>query len=320
MKKKMISLLLVLALVVGICPAAFAGEMDTAEEVVVEETSYSEFELYQNVISHSDAELMESGYTESEIDEIRSFSFEDAFLERAKLGQDELKGLGYTDEQIRILKEYNGEPITATSEILRAAAQCTGKMTLMSASESIVYYGYSWGWSAMPLQSLDDKAALIWAAVDTQGHSVSVSPISQSGYLNYYSAVTNKLHTQTPLTLQSDSESNEFNNVSADIELQKIIPEEADGTFLIWAKQGVINVKLQIDAAPGANSLYLVKSYGAIGHMTKSCEISYTVSIGGSSTGDASISMGINFTPTTKVSKVGIASYSFYADGRVVKH
>ena len=33
MKKKMISLLLVLALVVGICPAAFAGE-ETVEEYV----------------------------------------------------------------------------------------------------------------------------------------------------------------------------------------------------------------------------------------------------------------------------------------------
>lgn len=315
MKKRMISLLLVLALVVGICPAAFAGEGDTAEKAVAEEVTYSEFELYQDVLSRSDAELMESGYTESEIDEIRNFSFEDAFLERAKLSQEELEGLGYTDEQIRILKEYNGEPITATSEILRAAAQCTGKMTLMSASTSTIYYGYSWTWSTMPSFDLGDKAVLAWVAVDTQGHRVSVSPISKSGYLNYYSTATNKLHTQTPLTVQLDKRQE---SVWADIGPKKVVPEETDGTMVIWAKQGVINVKLQIDAAPGANSLYLIKSSGVVGHKYLACEVDYTVSVGASSAG-AVLTLEINFNLTAKVNEVGVASYNLYADGRVVR-
>lgn len=304
-KKRMISLLLVLALVVGICPAAFAGEAETAEkEVVVKETTYSEFEVYQNAISHSNAELMKLGYTESEIDEIRSFSFEDAFLERAKLSEEELKGLGYTDEQIHILKEYNGEPITATSEILRAAAQCTGKMTLMSASTSSIYYGYSWEWSVMPSSDLGDIAVLSWVGVDPKGYSVNVSPVSRSGYLNYYSLKTNKLYTQTPLSLALTPG---FNGVSTNITLKKTIPEEADGTMMIWAKQGVINVKLQIDS--NSNTLQLIKSFGAVGHKTAACEIDFSVSVPPS----------VGFAPASKVSQVGVASYYFYADGRVVR-
>lgn len=316
MKKKLISLLLVLALVVGICPTAFAAETEAAStDTVAETTQYSEFEVYQEVISHSDKELMELGYSQSEIDEVRNFSFEDAFLERAKLNCEQLRGLGYTDEQIRILKEYNGEPITSTSEILRAAAQCTGKLTLISASTSIVYYGYSWEWSVMPLPNYVDTAAVAWAAVDTQGHFVSVSNINRTGYLNYYSTATNKLHSQTPLTVNRSLDSD---SISADIPVTKIVPEEADGTMVIWAKQGVINVKLQIDAASGANSLYLVKTYGAVGHKTASCEIGFSVSVGGS-VFDPSFSVGINFTPTTKVSRVGVVYYGIYADGRMVE-
>lgn len=320
MKKKLISLLLVLALVVGICPAAFAMESEVVnDDVMVETTVYSEFELYQRVISHSDEELMGLGYSQSEIDEVRNFSFEEAFLERAKLDYDQLQGLGYTDEQIRILKAYNGEPITPTSEILRAAAQCTGKMTGISASTTIIYYGYSWEWSTMPLHDLGDVAALAWIAVDTQGHFVSVSPIARSGYLNYYSTATNKLHTQTPLTVTLNSD---YNGVSANIALKKIIPEEADGTMVIWAKQGVVNVKLQLDAASGANSLYMIKSYGAVGHKVLSCDVGFSVSAGVTGTGEVisvGVSVAITFTPTNKVDRVGVAYYAFYADGRVVK-
>lgn len=300
--KKIVALGIVCLLCCISIPYASATEAYISEMTV----EYSEFELYQAIIGHSDQELISLGYSQEEINAIRDFSYEDAFLERAQLSYDELLALGYTDEQICILKEYKGEPIQANSVILRAAAVCTGNMTLHSSSTSAMYYGYSWEWSLMPTNGHTDAVALSWVAVDPNAYFMSVTPTNKSGYVNYYSASTGNLNEQVPLSL---SETAEFDGVRADFDVKRVVPEQPDGTIVDWAKQGVINVRLVPD---GNNSINLIKTYGAVGHKIWDCDIGFSASVG-----SEGASYGFSFTPIDDVSTVGIASYYLYSNGDV---
>ena len=154
--KRMLALSLILALGLLTIPAqasqvseeAQLGQAETVTPVVTEETEY---EMHSRLISCSDAELMDAGLTEAEIEELREFSFEEAFLERAQLDRESLAALGYTEEQINVLKAYKGEPITDDSPILLASATCSGYFSYVSTGTNSLSFNYHWIWSAPPM-------------------------------------------------------------------------------------------------------------------------------------------------------------------------
>ena len=86
------------------------NENPPAEDIVLQTIEYTDYERINQLKSMTDMELFAVGLTESDIEEIRNFSYENALLERAAHSHDELIGMGYTEEEIRLLKEYDGSP------------------------------------------------------------------------------------------------------------------------------------------------------------------------------------------------------------------
>ena len=251
--------------------SVLAYERPLLEENIIESVSYSEYDVYKKLMSTSDEVLADEGFSPEEIEEIRSFSLESAFLERAQLDENSLKVLGYTDEQIRILKRYNGEPITDSSEILRAASSCTGELAVYSTSGTAMYYGYKWTWSSLPLKALGERVALSWRGIDAGGYTINASATSKSGYVNYYSTLTGQLYDQPTLSVRA---ADIFDGCYADYEMIRYISNASDGTTSVWAKEGILNVRIVPD---GSTPFNLIKTYGAIGHQTSRVSLGFSV-------------------------------------------
>lgn len=107
--KKCTVIAIVFVLVVSCVSVAFAAENDKIS--CSDDQSgvlYSEAEMI--LLSEMDGQQLErKGFTQSEIRDIKKIDYRELILQRAALPYETLRGYGYSDEQIRILKDYKGE-------------------------------------------------------------------------------------------------------------------------------------------------------------------------------------------------------------------
>ena len=96
------------------------------EEENAKSITISEYDMYLDVVNKSTSQLKAEGYTTDEIYLLRNQPFEQMLLERAALPVDILRGYGYNDNQIKLLKEYDGSMISTNSPIMYAISNFTG--------------------------------------------------------------------------------------------------------------------------------------------------------------------------------------------------
>lgn len=294
-----------------ICFGLLIGDVSAAAsqanpKAVIEESCYSknEYEMYQEMAACTDDELLDSGMTEAEIAEFRAFSLEDAFLERGKLPEKQLQVLGYTQEQIRVLKEYDGSPITDDSPVLLASATCTGSIRSVSASASKISFQYQWQWSTPPAIQKKDKMAVTWLGVTPSASIISVSATYRHYCVNYYSSTTGayvKYISGSPTSLSG------FNGYSLGYDMVIPIPETSDGSLTAWAKYGYMSFNIEPD---GAAKMGLLKVAGGVGHASSA--LAGSVGVSASSSG---VGVSISFTPVSTVSRVAYVNYTIKSDG-----
>lgn len=148
--KKLISVL-TLALLLPLFSNAPAYATDSFEATISEDIVCNEFEYYLVLKETSTQQLLDEGYTQEDIIELKNFSFEEALLERAQLPVEELFALGYSRQEISILKNYRGEPLVATSSVLRATATATGNIRCLNVFGNTYEVEYRWSWDMLAL-------------------------------------------------------------------------------------------------------------------------------------------------------------------------
>lgn len=233
-------------------------------------------------------DLAELNISEETAQEIADTNIEQAYYDRAQLSEEQLAGLGYTDEQISILKQYDGSTITANSPILKASASCTGTASKVSTSTSKIAFKYSWSWSSAPVYMHTDKVAVKWQAYNSNSSAIDVTN-KQSTSVNYY-WMNGKYNTAKSISTPTLST---FNGCSANIPVQE--PKELNGEAnFIWAKSGSTTVTL----SKSNSNISYIKFSGSYGHLQLSIATSISVDVG------AGISISFSPNSVTKTATI----------------
>lgn len=183
LKKKSIVLSLVLTLVMTLNLFGItAMAKDTKEKHV--KSIYNEYECWKKLNGMSSQELRSMNFTDEDIKKIRETDFIKAFKERAKLDEKTLKNMLYTDEQIKILKNFTGteEQIMALSGGVSLNHFLYYYYYDKAANETYAQVGYSWSWTSMPVMMLTDAIAATWQWVALDDNSINVDTYNTVRY------------------------------------------------------------------------------------------------------------------------------------------
>ena len=117
-------------------------------------------------------------------------NYEQLYLDRAKMEDEVLiKYYGYTQEQINILKKYDGSPIENNPQLAKASATLTASMSSGTCTNSMLTVYIIWRWSNAPLLSgpgITDRVAIRWAGSATSGSSINLSASTAEIIINYH--------------------------------------------------------------------------------------------------------------------------------------
>ena len=90
------------------------------------------------------------------------------------LPQYKLKGLGYTDTQIDILKSYQKGKILSEHELRGISGTYTGTIKLKNCGTKYAEFYYEWTWDHAPIITASDSFAMRWLAYDSSGHEFDI--------------------------------------------------------------------------------------------------------------------------------------------------
>lgn len=253
-------------------PAAGAVSADEQKSTV----SFNEYDLIQTLQASPINKLERQGHSQEEIMEIKGALLETKLVKRASLSQDKLRGLGYTADEISILKEIEttGQVDLSEAQLRAIAGTCTGTIVPNSAGKSEYRVSYEWEWDHAPVICYKDSFAIRWEAmgsdglpVDSTAGSLTVGYVEYYDYDGYFSAIE---------TLQPNRNNIEFNVVKFDFRVGSGTPEVST-----YAKRGSGHVQIQKDAGV-TRDFYYLKVGALYGHTVVNIGFpSLSVSAGG---------------------------------------
>lgn len=127
-------------------------------------TVFSEYDYIVGVRKLSKATLKSLDIPDTEIEKITSNEIENEILSRKKLSDDVLRnGYGYTDDEIAILRNYNGGRLEEHAELRGLTGTLTlGKPSVHKATSKEVKVAISWWWDHPPFFEAQDVVAVAW--------------------------------------------------------------------------------------------------------------------------------------------------------------
>lgn len=182
-----------------------------AISVNAEELSYStntivvsEYDYITDCLSKSESELNALGFADEEIAVFKNFKIEDELLQRQEKTDDVLRNYyGYSNEQIAILREYNGEPIKDNPKLRALFAVLTfSTPTVMRASATEIAVYLTWQWSSKPLWvalTMEDTIAVMWQGTYGSSSGNIRLNTSSSYWLAQYVVESNSFATDSEL-------------------------------------------------------------------------------------------------------------------------
>ncbi len=170
--KKTISLLICVVSLFTLCSGVFAAE--TKENIIskkgeliggeiLNQSTVSEYDMFQKLQNKTYEELKAIGYTNENIKYIKNFDMVAEIKKIANNSNSDLKARGYSSEQINILENFDGseEQIRALSAQLITTIAENGNSS--SSSYSYVDFLYHFEWTSMPIFGFDDMLAIAWS-------------------------------------------------------------------------------------------------------------------------------------------------------------
>lgn len=189
--KKSLSLILSIMLCISLITVANAEEIEVGKDLVV-----SEYDTIVEYRAMDVEELQEEGLTAEEIEYVQSTAIEDELLFRKTRSTEELRDYyGYSEDEIELLMEYDGERIESEPE-LRAL---TGTLTIYTpdvlyADPDGIGLRVEWEWDQKPVYTLTDALAVYWVGtygrdsgnlridIDASSHDVTYTGITTTTF------------------------------------------------------------------------------------------------------------------------------------------
>lgn len=236
--KKIFSFIFSLLLVFAFCTPAFATE----PEVLLCSYTVNEYDAYVAARAATESELNASSISTQEANWIQSNAIEDELLRRSKLTDAELYALGYNEDEIYILRNYNGERIENVAELRSVMADMTASFTKIIANTSCLCIRADWEWSRAPFRcssTITDMVVLRWKGTNLAGAPINIAFQSANSIcsVKYYDYTTGEYsRTRFPSIDVSDP----YDNASAKIQMGITKSGEAGADF--YAKSGSLRV------------------------------------------------------------------------------
>ena len=203
----------------------------------------------------SAAELKEIGLTEKDVVAI-SLEFKDSIEKRAQMSDKALFNLGYTVQEVSLLRDY-AQGGTLTSEQLRAVAgECTGTIKMYNCGTRYAQFSYIWDWNHAPAVGLADSAAMKWVAFNAVSQPFDVTQYELTCTIDSYVG-----HQKLYVGSGTEEPNLDFNTVNMQFNVLKSL---GDQTYA-YAKHGEVRVKVKVEEESGAVINY-IKIAGLYGH------------------------------------------------------
>lgn len=229
--------------------------------------------------------------------------FEKGFTERAAFSELELKGMGYSKEEIAVLKEYLKGNISLENAATRASAKLTASLTNSKHTTTQYTCKYSWSWDKTPVGLGEDGFALAMSGIDSKSKHFETKKMSSTASISYNYTDGTFYKSESPSTDTSG------NSVECTFDSYKL---NSLGDRWVWAKSGYITLSIA-PAVSNSTTFECVRTYGEYAHSTTSSgtiDISVTVNASGSITVKFSHSGG-----SSKITLFGRKQIIYYNDG-----
>lgn len=163
--KKMISLFMSLILAFSITIISHAEDSQVSDapvtEVVEEEVIITELK------SFTDNELLEQGFSNEEIVQIRNFNYEEELKKRAALDHETLLLYGYTNDEIVLLRNYaSGKASRGTISANTMTTSLSVVDKSIGTSKRTAKFKFTWSWKRLPLLKIMDSVAVAWTSLE----------------------------------------------------------------------------------------------------------------------------------------------------------
>ena len=168
--------------------------------------------------------------------------------------------MGYDNNQIAILKNYDGRAIESAPELRGIFANMTAKFYKSSASTTSLKVRVFWEWSNAPVlagDAITDLIAIRWQGTNTAGQPINIAFNSSgsSANINYYTRSGNyRFNRSTKIVCNSP-----YDHVYAEIPVSS--GQYEDGAT-IYAKSGNLYVKVDRTGTNYIKEAAFVFGYG----------------------------------------------------------
>lgn len=183
--KKIISIMAVMLLV--FCNTfAYAESNEPNKEVT--KVTINEYLMLKELKNKPNLELQKMGFSSQEIEKIRKFDYAEELYNRSKLDDSTLKNLGYTDEQIKMLRNFSGteEEIIALAATLSINASTVDYYYVEESNRTYYRGRFDWEWSSAPVVLIKDIIGIAWS----EGMYLETSPSLTYHTVRYVSTLT----------------------------------------------------------------------------------------------------------------------------------
>jgi len=230
------AMLLALVLIMVICHISTRAEETPNYETIVNQMY--EYDYYVSVRKMNFKEAR-SAYGISEQDYNQILHIEKNLAELKEKRITELKQRGMDDEQISVLRSYDGSKLENNPQLRSVLATLTATLTIVSSSSSAVKVKADWSWNSKPMitsAQYYETAAFRWKAYNSNNTQITAS-YSSSGsdcFVTYYDGSVAKTTQWKPITVGSGS-SYVFSQFTSVVK---------DGDKRYWAKTGYMIIKI----------------------------------------------------------------------------
>ena len=252
----------------------------------------SEYDMYMELQNAPVEALLDSGYSQNTINEIKSTSIEEALYERAQLPEDELRNMGYSQEKIKLLKEYDGSPLSENPQMREVFPNLTGSFYVAYSEKTFMEVSFMWYWDGKPFLSgsvFTDIVACGFAGtsdfnnlpcrvtLDTNNSFCLISYYSDSG--TFRGNVVGEISVQNP-----------HQHIEVKFPMSKVFNKVDAG----WAQKGTLRVRIKEENSVG--KLYSCTFAFGCGHTGVGVVVapSISVSTGSGFNGGVGLSFGLN--------------------------
>lgn len=261
--KRIVSLLVVSVMLLTGTTYASAAEIQNNEPVL----------LGSYVVNEYDA-LVETKQSLQD-STIESNSIENELLSRAQLSNEILKTrYNYTEEEIAILKAYDGSPIEENPQLRGLFADLYGFIYNMGYDDHGVTIRFSWDWDGYPAVYGSDNVTCAWVGVNSNNgpHALRFNAAKSSFHVDYYD-INRDVYTDR-LEYEIDDA-----NVDSDVSVNFDMVKNNSSTEQTWAKKGYMDVVLEEPIQ--TNDLQYSTVVFGYGHQTLVFSAGFSASISG---------------------------------------